>query len=788
MRKRFASLLLVIMLPLMVLSFYSAMYNAVAGSWEFGVAYDIENNFFPNWCRKAVTFSYDDGPETDERLVKIFNESNVKGTFNLCSRNYATPESRGILNSMYAGHEIANHTRSHKNLKEIPLEEAIAEINLGRAKLEAYTGKPVLGFVYPYYNPKVAEITEAVKNSGAVYARPVETTGKFDLPTDFMDWRPTCHHRNLPIYGPQFLGLPDDKTMKLLFVWGHSFEFPIDEKREQYTDTWYIIEDFCKLIKDRTDIWKATNIEIYNYIQAQKNLVMTQTYIYNPSDCDVYIKINGIKKIMKAKEMYYLDNMTPLNYDVYRGKALPGYTLEVNLDAIETSAPKVNPAYQWYFSDNFLGEYIKIDKQTNAVCNITNDLGGKYMKCIITFFNDSNMPIDTVETSPIFVQRAISEQYPHNNSLMLNYKQNIPDYNLFTIDGRSFSVLDYTDDGRVYVLANELYMRASYINSSGMAPYALPAVAKFSQSDMKKQLDRLYGGSVIDVRNAPDYIPAGIKLPQSIIDYIDADAEWLMERGPINPYITDNGIEIQPTILNDYVERFPIGTLSAYEVIKYGRDQKRFGNVGGSSGIWLRTSVNKERVDLSDQNEQYKCQLYLSKAGNIESMFYHYELYYRPSFYLHKEFFKHNRVDYAGDEIKAYITTLNTDGELAALGYTQQEIDEIVGFRTGIKSITGDQFEEIDKAEGSNVFNVALNVNNFEKMDKTIKVVGALYNSEGALKEIKIDSIILNKDILVHNPVVKFTFENTAEQGDYFKAMVFDELTNIKPLCPSMQK
>jgi len=270
------------------------------------VGYNIDNNFFPNWCRKAVTFSYDDGPSADKKLIQIFNENNVKGTFNLCSKNYNTPESREVLNSRYAGHEIANHTKNHLRLNQIPLEEAISEINLGRSELEAYTGKPVLGFAYPYGNPNVPEITQAVKDSGAVYARPTKTTGKFDLPTDFMDWRPTCHHNDLPTYGPQFLDLPDGNTMKLLFVWGHSFEFPYDESRGQYADTWYIIEDFCKLIKDRTDIWKATNIEIYNYIQAQRNLVITSTYIYNPSNCDVYVKINGVKKVIKAKEIYWM--------------------------------------------------------------------------------------------------------------------------------------------------------------------------------------------------------------------------------------------------------------------------------------------------------------------------------------------------------------------------------------------------------------------------------------------------------------------------------------------------
>ena len=40
---------------------------------------------FPDWKAKAVTFSYDDGVLEDVKLVELFNQYGVKGTFNINS-------------------------------------------------------------------------------------------------------------------------------------------------------------------------------------------------------------------------------------------------------------------------------------------------------------------------------------------------------------------------------------------------------------------------------------------------------------------------------------------------------------------------------------------------------------------------------------------------------------------------------------------------------------------------------------------------------------------------------
>ena len=71
-------------------------------------------------------------------------------------------------------------------------------------------------------------------------------------------------------------------------MWGHSYEF-------QLNNNWNMIEEFCKKISDSNDLWFATNIEIYDYVMAQRNLKISadNKIIYNPSFESVWVMVNG---------------------------------------------------------------------------------------------------------------------------------------------------------------------------------------------------------------------------------------------------------------------------------------------------------------------------------------------------------------------------------------------------------------------------------------------------------------------------------------------------------------
>ena len=85
---------------------------------------------YPNGKNKALTISYDDGVQFDERLVSILNKYNLKATFNVNSGiepgtswvNKGINISRIDLEAnkeLYKGHEIAIHTLTHPHLEEL---------------------------------------------------------------------------------------------------------------------------------------------------------------------------------------------------------------------------------------------------------------------------------------------------------------------------------------------------------------------------------------------------------------------------------------------------------------------------------------------------------------------------------------------------------------------------------------------------------------------------------------------------------------------------------------------
>lgn len=249
---------------------------------------------YPDGKPKALTFSYDDGEHYDRRLVGIFNEYGLKGTFHLNSGNLGkhTPGNIYVdpseITSLYEGHEVACHGVHHKNMPRIPLSVMTRELYEDRIALEKYTGKIVQGFSYPFGN-YTPELIEALKAVGLKYARTVEATHGFFPPGDFMMWHPTCHHdEDLIEDGKRFLDVPDYIELPLMYVWGHSFEFG-------RSGDWTVIEEFARMMSQKSDIWYATNMEIYDYLTAIRSLEYSadESMVHNPSAVSVWYEQNG---------------------------------------------------------------------------------------------------------------------------------------------------------------------------------------------------------------------------------------------------------------------------------------------------------------------------------------------------------------------------------------------------------------------------------------------------------------------------------------------------------------
>ncbi len=226
-----------------------------------------------NWngrC-KAVTFSYDDGVESDVRLIEIFNEYGLKCTFNLNSAVLGSSErwmykdrfevSRLPLDSLqkiYAGHEIAVHGLTHINPLELKTQEAFdAEFLTDRENLTSLFGTEPIGMAYAYGAFDDTTV-ERLRKAGFLYGRTVWDSMDFAMQSDLLRFRPTCHHDNEYVMKlvDKFLDMPaDEKTPQLFYLWGHAYEF-------DGNDNWDHIKRICEKIAGNSDIFYGTNREV----------------------------------------------------------------------------------------------------------------------------------------------------------------------------------------------------------------------------------------------------------------------------------------------------------------------------------------------------------------------------------------------------------------------------------------------------------------------------------------------------------------------------------------------
>lgn len=222
---------------------------------------------------KAITFSYDDGVTQDRRLVDLLNRYGLKATFNINSDLLGTVHTitngrvtvdhskiaRSELNSLYKGHEVAVHTLTHPNLTTLPDEEIIHQVEQDRLALSELAGYEVIGMAYPCggvnNNDHVAEVIR--QNTGVKFSRTITSSYSFDPQTNLYRFNPTVFHLEEGINDlcKQFLESEFDSP-KLLYIWGHSYEF-------DYNNTWEQFEELCKLLSGRDDIFYGTNKEVF---------------------------------------------------------------------------------------------------------------------------------------------------------------------------------------------------------------------------------------------------------------------------------------------------------------------------------------------------------------------------------------------------------------------------------------------------------------------------------------------------------------------------------------------
>jgi peptidoglycan/xylan/chitin deacetylase (PgdA/CDA1 family) len=274
---------------------------------------------FPGNRHKALTFSYDDGPREDVRLIELFRRLGLKATFNLNSGSFPPEEKAGSKTfrltkkealDLYSGSgmEVAAHTLTHPRLEEMGAGLAAYEIMKDKENLEEMFGGFVSGIAYPY-GTYSDEIVETVRNAGLIYARTIEPSYSFEIPKDWLRLKPTCHHgdERLMELAESFVSADltgRDRDPLLFYVWGHSFEFD-----ERFGGTWDVIEKFSSYVAGRKDIWYATNGEIFEYIEAFNRLRFStdRSYVRNESYIPVSFFYNEKDYTAAPGEVLILD-------------------------------------------------------------------------------------------------------------------------------------------------------------------------------------------------------------------------------------------------------------------------------------------------------------------------------------------------------------------------------------------------------------------------------------------------------------------------------------------------
>ena len=263
---------------------------------------------YPDGKAKAVTFSYDDGVPQDKPLAALFDKYGLKCTFNFnneCIRKDSFTKEQIQEYFLSKGHEIAVHGARHRANGNIRPIEGIRDVLDCRLELEAKCGRIIRGMAYPDTGITLFgnfgsydKVKQYLTELDIVYARTLGGGNNlFMLPNDFHAWMPTAHHKDRKIMEliDEFLNFDISvdtyharRIPRLLYIWGHSYEFDRD-------NNWDHMEEICEKLAYNDEIWYATNIEIYDYVQAYKSLVYSADgcLVYNPTLITLYMDVDG---------------------------------------------------------------------------------------------------------------------------------------------------------------------------------------------------------------------------------------------------------------------------------------------------------------------------------------------------------------------------------------------------------------------------------------------------------------------------------------------------------------
>lgn len=100
---------------------------------------------------KRIALTFDDGPKAKitEEIIEVLNENDAKATFFILGTNGKRYPK--ILEKIHeSGHQIANHSYNHPNLKKLPMSDVKKELESTNKIISDVTNKKIVYFRPPY--------------------------------------------------------------------------------------------------------------------------------------------------------------------------------------------------------------------------------------------------------------------------------------------------------------------------------------------------------------------------------------------------------------------------------------------------------------------------------------------------------------------------------------------------------------------------------------------------------------------------------------------------------------
>ncbi len=243
-----------------------------------------------------MTLSWDDGPVEDRAVVAFLNNAGLRGTFHLNS-GFLGPATAGCVSGaevagLYAGHEVAVHTRTHPDLTRLDPAAVSAELADDRRALEDLVGHAVRGLAYPFGTRSPAVVATA-RRLGFAYGRTADVADPCFPPADPLEWGVSAHLFDRTAggadIGQRFARWHADPAAGGVYaVCGHGYEFT------RPADRWAELPRLLRPLAGHADVWYCTAAALFDHEAARRAVIVAADgqSAHNPAPVPVTLAVD----------------------------------------------------------------------------------------------------------------------------------------------------------------------------------------------------------------------------------------------------------------------------------------------------------------------------------------------------------------------------------------------------------------------------------------------------------------------------------------------------------------